>query len=97
VPDLPNLSNSRPPLSAQSGSIPIGDEGPHGISTTDSNGSGILGLENVNEDGYRAVVVIEVAQRAIVHSVGKIVELVRELVGVVDFGYSVVGQGGDAV
>jgi hypothetical protein len=40
-------------------------------------------------------VVIEVAQRAVAHSVERIVELVKELCGQLDFGYSVVAQGDD--
>jgi hypothetical protein len=92
LPDVPTLSNPEPPISTQAGTDATGSKESHGINTTEFNGSGILGLENVNEDGYRAVVVIEVAQRAIVHSVGQIVELVRELVGELDFGYSVVSQ-----
>ncbi|KAG9235949.1 hypothetical protein BJ875DRAFT_373159 [Amylocarpus encephaloides] len=76
VPTLPDLSN-------QATTIPGENEG---------DDVGVLGLNNVNEEGYRAVVVIEVAQRAVSHGVGRIVELTRELVGEVDFGHHVVAQ-----
>lgn len=41
--------------------------------------------------------VIEVAQRAMIESTGKIVGLVRELVGEVDFGWRVLDGGLDGV
>ena len=54
-----------------------------------SEGTGILDLSNLNEPGFRAVAVIEVAQRAIVEGVDRITGLVRELVGEVDFSWRV--------
>jgi hypothetical protein len=57
-----------------------------------AEGTGILDLRNVNEPGFRAVAVIEVAQRALVEGTEKIVGLVRELVGEVDFSYRVLGD-----
>lgn len=52
-----------------------------------------LNLQNVNEDGYRAIAVIEVARGAVGHSVKRIVGLVRELVGEVGFGLRVLDGG----
>jgi len=51
----------------------------------------------VNEPGFRAVVVIEVAQRAVIDGTDRIVRLVRELVGEVDFSWRVVGGSEDEV
>lgn len=56
---------------------------------TDPN---ILGLENINEPGFRAFAVIEVAHVCMVDSVSGIVKHVRNLVGEVDFSYQVVGS-----
>jgi hypothetical protein len=47
----------------------------------------VLDLKNVNETGFRAIAVIEVAQRSLVDSVNKIADHVKELVGEVDFSY----------
>ena len=52
--------------------------------------STLLGLENVNEPGFRAFAVIEVAHVCMVDSVTDIVKHVRDLVGEVDFSYRVV-------
>jgi len=49
----------------------------------------ILDLQNLNEPGFRAIAVIEVAQRCLVDSVDRIVDHVKELVGEVDFSYRV--------
>lgn len=47
---------------------------------------GVLHLGNLNEPGFRAVAVIEVAQRAVVGGTERIRGLIRELVGELDFG-----------
>jgi hypothetical protein len=47
----------------------------------------VLDLKNVNETGFRAIAVIEVAQRSLVDSINKIADHVKELVGEVDFSY----------
>jgi hypothetical protein len=52
----------------------------------------ILGLENINEPGFRAFAVIEVAHVCMVDSVNAIVKHVRDLVGEVDFSYEAVGN-----
>lgn len=61
-------------------------------------------MKNLNEPGFRAIAVIEVAQRCVVGSSERIVGLVKELVGELDFSYSVgnpsgsssvLGNGGD--
>ena len=54
---------------------------------TDPN---ILGLDNINEPGFRAFAVIEVAHVCMVDSVNSIVKQVRDLVGELDFSYKVV-------
>ena len=54
----------------------------------------LMGLENVNEPGFRAFAVIEVAHLCMVDSVSGIVKHVRDLVGEVDFSYQVVGSSG---
>lgn len=51
--------------------------------------SGVLDLSNINEPGFRAFAVIEVANLCLVDSVASIVRHVRELVGEVDFTYQV--------
>lgn len=56
---------------------------------TDPN---ILSLENINEPGFRAFAVIEVAHVCMVDSVSSIVKHVRDLVGEVDFSYRVSGN-----
>ena len=55
-------------------------------------GTYVLDLNNMNEPGFRAVAVIEVAQRCLVDSVDRIVGHVKELVGEVDFSYYFVGS-----
>ncbi|KAH9209022.1 hypothetical protein DL95DRAFT_467163 [Leptodontidium sp. 2 PMI_412] len=55
----------------------------------------VLDLANVDEPGFRAVAVVKVAQRCVVDSTERIVGLVRELVGEVDFGWRVVCGTGD--
>ena len=55
VPEIQSLAPSR----MRFGQVGHG-QGIQRIATSER----ILGLENVNEDGYRAVVVVEVAQRA---------------------------------
>ncbi|KAH6699780.1 hypothetical protein BKA61DRAFT_562223 [Leptodontidium sp. MPI-SDFR-AT-0119] len=55
----------------------------------------VLDLANVDEPGFRAVAVVKVAQRCVVDSTERIVGLVRELVGEVDFGRRVVCGTGD--
>jgi hypothetical protein len=50
----------------------------------------ILGLDNINEPGFRAFAVIEVAHVCLVDLVSNIVKHVRNLVGEVDFSYQVV-------
>jgi hypothetical protein len=50
-----------------------------------------LGLENINEPGFRAFAVIEVSHLCMVDSVSNIMKHVRELVGEVDFSYQIVG------
>jgi hypothetical protein len=55
-------------------------------------GTHVLDLSNINEHGFRAVAVIEVAQRCLVDSVDRIVGHVKELVGEVDFSYYFVGS-----
>jgi hypothetical protein len=52
----------------------------------------ILGLENINEPGFRAFAVIEVSHVCMVDSVSNIFKHVRDLVGEVDFSYQVVGS-----
>jgi hypothetical protein len=47
----------------------------------------VLDLKNVNETGFRAIAVIEVAQRSLVDSINIIADHVKELVGEVDFSY----------
>jgi uncharacterized membrane protein YgcG len=54
----------------------------------------VLALENLNEPGFRAIAVIEVAQRCLVRSLDGIVECVKELVGEMDFSYRVEGGSG---
>jgi hypothetical protein len=49
----------------------------------------ILDLQNLNEPGFRAIAVIEVAQRCLVDSMDRIVDHVKELVGEVDFSYRI--------
>lgn len=49
----------------------------------------VLDLRNINESGFRAFAVIEVAHLCIVDSVASIVGHVKELVGEVDFTYHV--------
>lgn len=56
---------------------------------TDPN---ILGLENINEPGFRAFAVIEVSHVCMVDSVSSIVKHVRDLVGEVDFSYRIAGN-----
>lgn len=51
----------------------------------------ILGLENINEPGFRSFAVIEVSHVCMVDSVSNIVKHVRDLVGEVDFSYQIVG------
>jgi hypothetical protein len=58
------------------------------IRGSDSDAS-VLSLSNINEPGFRAVAVIEVAQMFLVDSVASIVKHVRELVGEVDFTYRI--------
>jgi hypothetical protein len=47
----------------------------------------VLDLQNLNEPGFRAIAVIEVAQRCLIDSIHRIVDHVKELVGEVDFSY----------
>ena len=89
VPEIPTLAASR----MRAGQVEGNGEGIQRVATSER----VLGLENVNEEGYRAVVVVEVAQRAVMHGVERIVGLVRELVGEVDFGYVVVPQSEEVV
>jgi hypothetical protein len=49
----------------------------------------VLDLQNLNEPGFRAIAVIEVAQRCLVDSINRIVDHVKELVGEVDFSYRI--------
>lgn len=49
----------------------------------------------MDEPGFRAVAVVKVAHRCVVDSTERIVGLVRELVGEVDFGWRVVCGTGD--
>ncbi|KAH7364340.1 hypothetical protein BKA65DRAFT_389211 [Rhexocercosporidium sp. MPI-PUGE-AT-0058] len=60
------------------------------------DGGTVLDLRNLNEPGFRAIAVIEVAQRCVVGSVERIVDLVRELVGELDFSYSVGNPSGSS-
>ncbi|PVH88337.1 hypothetical protein DL98DRAFT_478193 [Cadophora sp. DSE1049] len=69
------------------------------------DGGSLLDLRNVNEPGFRSIAVIEVAQRCVVGCTQRIVKLVRELVGELDFSYSIatpvgseslLGNGADA-
>lgn len=53
-----------------------------------SDGGTVLDLRNLNEPGFRAIAVIEVAQRYVVGSSQRIVNLIRGLVGELDFSYS---------
>ncbi|KAE9381490.1 hypothetical protein N431DRAFT_458077 [Stipitochalara longipes BDJ] len=48
-----------------------------------------LDLQNLNEPGFRAIAVIEVAQRCMADSINRIVAHVKELVGEVDFSYRI--------
>jgi hypothetical protein len=50
----------------------------------------ILGLKNMNEPGFLAFAVIELAHTCLVDSVDRIVGLIRDLVGEVDFSYQIV-------
>lgn len=50
----------------------------------------IITFQNLNEPGFRALAVIKLAQSCMVESLSRIVELVRELVGEVDFSYHIV-------
>jgi class 3 adenylate cyclase len=43
----------------------------------------------VNEPGFRAIAVIEVAQRCLVDSINRIADHIKELVGEVDFSYRI--------
>lgn len=61
-----------------------------------SEGTHVLALENLNEPGFRAIAVIEVAQRCLVSSVDRIVELMKELVGEIDFSVSYSGGSNSA-
>ena len=54
-----------------------------------SAGTHVLDLSNLNEPGFRAIAVIEVAQRCLLDSMNRIVEHVKELVGEVDFSYKI--------
>ncbi|KAK0119031.1 hypothetical protein ONS95_007895 [Cadophora gregata] len=66
-------------------------QAPAGFRITDEfldHSDGVLSLKNLNEPGFRSVVVIEVAQRCVEGSTQRIVNLVRELVGDLDFSYS---------
>ncbi|KAH6664130.1 hypothetical protein B0J14DRAFT_494024 [Halenospora varia] len=89
-------------LSLLSASITNGQALPPYLKTPDSfrlsdeldiggDGGTVLDLSNVDEPGFRAVAVVEVAQRCVVDSTERIVGMVRELVGEVDFGWRVVG------
>jgi len=69
------------------------------------DGGSLLDLRNLNEPGFRSIAVIEVAQRCVVGSTQRIVNLMRELVGELDFSYSIpttagssslLGNGADA-
>ncbi|KAL2064999.1 hypothetical protein VTL71DRAFT_4139 [Oculimacula yallundae] len=51
-------------------------------------GVSVLDLNNLNEPGFRAIAVIEVAQGCVAGSTQRIVNLVKELVGELDFSYS---------
>ncbi|KAG4438513.1 hypothetical protein IFR05_005987 [Cadophora sp. M221] len=61
-----------------------------------SDGGTVLDLRNLNEPGFRAIAVIEVAQRCVVGSSERIVDLARELVGELDFSYSVGNPSGSS-
>jgi hypothetical protein len=47
----------------------------------------ILGLNNINEPGFRAFAVIEMAHMCLVDSTGTILKHVRELVGEINFSF----------
>lgn len=49
----------------------------------------ILDFQNLDEPGFRAIAVIEVAQSCMVDSINNIVDHVKELVGEVDFSYRI--------
>jgi hypothetical protein len=51
------------------------------------DGTHVLDLGNLDEPGFRAVAVIEVAQRCLINSVDQVLKHVRELVGELDFSY----------
>jgi hypothetical protein len=63
-----------------------------------ADGTGVLDLSNINEPGFRALAVMEVANVCVLDSVGEVVRLVRGLVGEVDFSYEVrtAGEGENA-
>jgi len=52
-----------------------------------------MALSNINEPGFRAFAVIEVAHLCLVDSASSIVKHVRDLVGEVDFSFQVVSSG----
>jgi hypothetical protein len=56
------------------------------IQESDAN---IMALSNINEPGFRAFAVIEVAHVCLVDSISVIVKNVRELVGEVNFSYQI--------
>jgi hypothetical protein len=53
------------------------------------DGTHVLDLSNLDEPGFRAIAVIEVAQRCLVDSINRMAEHVKELVGEVDFSYHI--------
>ncbi len=49
-----------------------------------------MGLNNLDQPGFRAIAVIEVAHGCLIDSMDVIVGLVRDLVGEVDFSYQII-------
>ncbi len=60
--------------------------------STVSDDTHVLGLHNLDESGFRAVAVIEVAHECLIDSVEVVVSLVRSLVGELDFSYDDLGM-----
>jgi hypothetical protein len=60
-------------------------------------GTHVLDLSNLDEPGFRAVAVIEVAQRCLVDSVNRIVDDVKDLVGEVDFSYHIRNESASSI
>jgi hypothetical protein len=53
------------------------------------DGNNLLGIENVNEPGFRSLGVIDVASACAIDGLSELVGYVKELVGEVDFSFQI--------